>query len=95
MARRRRSPNYFLEAGTDMSDLQKAEFITGGFTLWTPPPHRSHRLVLGYEIRCRGELLALTSQVDQPGPFDELEDVSALVVAYVERLFGVAAAYGD
>jgi len=78
-----------------LTDLQKAEFITGGFTLWTPPPHRSHRLVLGYEIRCRGELLALTSQVDQPGPFDELSDVSAIVEAYVNRLFGVASAYGS
>ena len=78
-----------------MTDLDRAEYITGGFTLWKPPPHRSHRLVLGYEIRCRGELLALTSQVDRPGPFDELDDVSAQVVAYVERLFGVASSYGS
>lgn len=70
-----------------MAGLQDIELIAVQAELWTPARIAQPRLMMSMEARHRGRLMALRSEAYAPGPFDELDDVSAVLIDRIRQFW--------
>lgn len=58
-----------------MAELSDIELLSVQAELWVPARVAQPRLMMSFEARHRGRLMALRSECYGPGPFDQLADV--------------------
>jgi hypothetical protein len=62
-----------------MPSMHHIDRIEFSMEFWTPARIAQPRMMMGYEVHLRGALFALQAEIYSPGPFDDLDDVGAVM----------------